>query len=250
MSAASGPVKVFGAILSQPTRAVLWTCKLVGIDSTLEKLDSTKGEQTSAEYLKLNPNGKFPVLVDGSFVLCESHAIMRYLVDKFADKRRQDELYPMSNLQQRATIDSWLDWKHTNLRVGAAGVYRRLVLSKISDMSKHSARLDLEQIPMERDQRVLTSSLNIMEDQLNKTPFIAGTNHVTLADIALFTEVDQLQMLDPKRTPPNGSDFHAAFPAISAWSERLRDYDFYQESNVGLYRALEKVTKMREASVL
>eukprot|EP00512_Aurantiochytrium_limacinum_P003978 CAMPEP_0171505042 /NCGR_PEP_ID=MMETSP0958-20121227/11961_1 /TAXON_ID=87120 /ORGANISM="Aurantiochytrium limacinum, Strain ATCCMYA-1381" /LENGTH=225 /DNA_ID=CAMNT_0012041059 /DNA_START=32 /DNA_END=704 /DNA_ORIENTATION=- len=202
MSAASGPVKVFGAILSQPTRAVLWTCKLVGIDSTLEKLDSTKGEQTSAEYLKLNPNGKFPVLVDGSFVLCESHAIMRYLVDKFADKRRQDELYPMSNLQQRLQAYT-----------GA------LSLSKISDMSKHSARLDLEQIPMERDQRVLTSSLNIMEDQLNKTPFIAGTNHVTLADIALFTEVDQLQMLDPKRTPPNGSDFHAAFPAISAWSE-------------------------------
>jgi glutathione S-transferase len=48
-------------------------------------LDFAKGEQKGAEFVKLNPNGRIPALVDhknGDFVVWESKAIMKYLVAK------------------------------------------------------------------------------------------------------------------------------------------------------------------------
>lgn len=247
---ASRSVRVLGADLSQPTRAVLWICKLVNVEAPLERIDSSKGEQNTAEYHKLNPNGKYPVLIDGGFVLSESHAIMRYLVEKYASEDLQKELYPASDIQVRAIVDSWLDWKHSNLRVGAAGLFRRLALSKIGDLSKHSARFDLVEIPQEREERILTSSLQIMEEQLNKSSYIAGTEYATLADIALITEIDQLSLLDPKLEPPTGSDFSKSYPGICAWADRLHAYPFYQEGNYGLLQAQVKFAKLRNEGKL
>ena len=43
-----------------------------------------------AAYLKLNPNGKVPTLVDGDTVIWESNTILRYL----ATKHKKDTLYP------------------------------------------------------------------------------------------------------------------------------------------------------------
>ncbi|TDJ11133.1 MAG: maleylacetoacetate isomerase, partial [Gammaproteobacteria bacterium] len=41
------------------------------------------GQQKSAEYLKLNPQGLVPVLVDGDTVLRQSLAIIEYLDEKY-----------------------------------------------------------------------------------------------------------------------------------------------------------------------
>jgi glutathione S-transferase len=40
------------------------------------------------EFLKINPAGKIPVLVDGDLVLTESVAIVLYLAEKYSDKGR------------------------------------------------------------------------------------------------------------------------------------------------------------------
>jgi glutathione S-transferase len=45
-------------------------------------VDRTRNEQKSKEYLKINPNGRIPALVDGELVLFEAVAIILYLVDK------------------------------------------------------------------------------------------------------------------------------------------------------------------------
>jgi glutathione S-transferase len=46
------------------------------------RLDSEKGEHRSAEYLKLNPNGRVPTLIDGDQVLYEAAAICLHLCDQ------------------------------------------------------------------------------------------------------------------------------------------------------------------------
>jgi GST-like protein len=45
-------------------------------------VDTRKGEQFAPDFLKLNPNGKAPVLVDGDTVVFDSNAILLYLAEK------------------------------------------------------------------------------------------------------------------------------------------------------------------------
>ena len=73
-----------------------------------------KQEHKTPEYLKLNPNGLVPTMVDGEFVLYESHAIMRYLS---MTRKVEDHWYP-SEPKARAEVDRYLDWHHGNLRQG------------------------------------------------------------------------------------------------------------------------------------
>lgn len=69
-------------------------------------VDRTKAAHKTPEYLKLNPNGRIPVLVDGSFVLYESAAICLYLADRFPQAR----LAPALQSAERAHFYQWMFW--------------------------------------------------------------------------------------------------------------------------------------------
>jgi glutathione S-transferase len=70
-------------------------------------LDFMKGEHLTPEYLKLNPNGLVPTLVDDDFVLTESSTILKYLADKF-----NSPAYP-KDLKKRARVNEMMDWFNT-----------------------------------------------------------------------------------------------------------------------------------------
>ena len=53
----------------------------IGAPFTLERVDRANNAHKSPEYLKLNPNGQIPVLVDGDLVLYETAAICMHLAD-------------------------------------------------------------------------------------------------------------------------------------------------------------------------
>jgi glutathione S-transferase len=69
-------------------------------------VDRTVEAHKSPEYLKLNPNGLIPVLVDGELVLYEAAAICLYL----ADLHPQAQLAPPLRTQERAHLYKWLAW--------------------------------------------------------------------------------------------------------------------------------------------
>ena len=54
----------------------------LGAKYELLLVDRTKDAQKSKEYLKINPNGRIPTLVDNSLVLSEAAAIVLHLVDQ------------------------------------------------------------------------------------------------------------------------------------------------------------------------
>jgi glutathione S-transferase len=62
-------------------------------------------------YLRVNPFGGVPTLVDGDLVLAESNAILRYL----AAREERDDLYP-TDLAARARVDWLLDVWSTFVR--------------------------------------------------------------------------------------------------------------------------------------
>ena len=45
-------------------------------------VDTRKGEQFAPEFLKINPNGKVPAIVDGETTVFDSNAILLYLAEK------------------------------------------------------------------------------------------------------------------------------------------------------------------------
>jgi glutathione S-transferase len=67
-----------------------------------------QGEHQSEAFLAINPNGTVPLLLEDSFVLSESTAILRYLAAK-----AQSPAYPQ-DLRERAMVDSAIDWFMTN----------------------------------------------------------------------------------------------------------------------------------------
>jgi len=63
-----------------------------------------------AEYLKVNPSGKIPFIVDGDVRMPESIAINFYLAEKYAPK-----LWA-AQLEQRALIYAWSLWSISTLQ--------------------------------------------------------------------------------------------------------------------------------------
>jgi glutathione S-transferase len=78
----------------------------IGVPFALRLVDRAAGAHKSPEYLKLNPNGQIPVLVDGNLVLYETAAICLYL----ADTHPQAHLAPPLQTAERAHFYKWLVW--------------------------------------------------------------------------------------------------------------------------------------------
>ncbi|HTD05941.1 glutathione S-transferase family protein [Undibacterium sp.] len=76
----------------------------LGIPYELVLVDTEKGAQHDPQYMKLNPCGRIPVLVDGDLVLFESAAICLYLADAYPDAG----LAPSLGTVQRAHMYKWL----------------------------------------------------------------------------------------------------------------------------------------------
>jgi glutathione S-transferase len=78
----------------------------IGAPFELVFVDRANAAHKSAAYLKLNPNGQIPVLVDGDFVLYETAAICLYLADRFPDA----QLAPPPGTAARGHFYQWLVW--------------------------------------------------------------------------------------------------------------------------------------------
>jgi glutathione S-transferase len=84
----------------------------LGVPYTLQFVDRARNAQNSPEYLRLNPNGKIPVLVQDALVLYETAAIVLHLVDTHP----QAGLAPAIGSTERAIFYKWLMWLSNTLQ--------------------------------------------------------------------------------------------------------------------------------------
>jgi glutathione S-transferase len=95
-----------------PTRSLraLWGLRELGLDFEFEVVNLSAGENQRPDFLRLNPAGKLPVLVDGDLVITESAAIVLYLAEKYPQKK----LLP-ADLAERAQVYRWVMFAMTEL---------------------------------------------------------------------------------------------------------------------------------------
>lgn len=109
-------MKIIGRLSSINVQKVIWCLgelgKVEGKD--YERVDAGLhfGINNTPEYLRLNPTGLVPTLVDGDFVLWESNTIMRYLAASL--DTGSSGLWP-ADLKARADSERWMDWTLGNL---------------------------------------------------------------------------------------------------------------------------------------
>lgn len=175
-------------------------------------VDILAGQQFSPAYLKLNPKGVVPLLVDGDFVLPESTVICEYLEEKFTD-------YPLlpADAKSRAKVRLWtkavdeelhpacsaityvVSHRHTILRNGV-GSFEEFVEN--GDSAGKSARLlkwrwiqeGIEAPGAMEKIRLYLDYLDKMEAVLAKSKWLVG-NRFTLADVAMAPYVNRLAAL-------------------------------------------------------
>jgi glutathione S-transferase len=75
-------------------------------------VDRAKNAQKSRDYLKINPNGRIPTLVDGELVLFEAAAIVLHLVDKHPEAG----LAPKVGTPERAKFYQWMTFLTNSLQ--------------------------------------------------------------------------------------------------------------------------------------
>ena len=84
----------------------------LGVPYALELVDRKNNAHKSPAYLKLNPNGLIPVLLDGELVLYETAAICLHL----SDTQPQAALMPPMDTRDRAHAYKWLMWLTNTLQ--------------------------------------------------------------------------------------------------------------------------------------
>ncbi|XP_074334694.1 glutathione S-transferase T1-like isoform X1 [Apium graveolens] len=180
-------LQIYSNRLSQPCRAIIIFCKLHGIEFEEINISVAKGQQFTPEYKVINPMGKLPAIVHGSYKLFESHAILIYLACSFPGVA--DHWYP-SDIQKKAKIHSVLDWHHSNLRQGEVGYVQNRTLKPLL-----GGKLDPEATAV--NEKLLSKSLAKIENFWLKGDgkFLLGNFQPSIADLSLVCEIMQLQLV-------------------------------------------------------
>ena len=159
-SAAAAPLRILGRANSFNVRKVLWVCDEIGI-----------------AYMRENPAGQVPVVIDGERVMRESNTIVRYL----AAKHKAVDLYP-EDAEGRQAIEQWMDWVAYDITHALRGAFLGGQLKE--------APYDHPWY-VEQGQRELVHVMGLLDKHLaSNGPYVMG-DRFTIADIPVGLVVNR-----------------------------------------------------------
>jgi glutathione S-transferase len=162
----------------------------IGVPFELRLVDRNNNAQKSAEYLKLNPNGRIPVLVDDELVLFETVAIALYLADKFP----QADLAPIVGTKERAEFYKWM----AHLTNTPQAEYRAWFYPN-EHVSDEAAAPSVKEAARQRLERMF----DVISAQLDDKTWLLG-DRFSAADLFLFMLIRWGRgMPRPPRAIPN-----------------------------------------------
>ncbi|XP_049271317.1 glutathione S-transferase 1-1-like [Rhipicephalus sanguineus] len=198
------PVTLYTMIGSPPCAFVRSLAKKVGVELELKKLDFSKKEHLTPEYLKINPFHKVPTLDDSGFIVYESIAIAYYLLRKYAPK---SELYPEC-VKHRTRIDQVLATVNCTIQPHKMAFFRPLMNEKRNPTSEEMTLFE---------ENVLKGFEHLIGDK----KFAVG-DQLTIADLRLFSSmigIFEMRFLDKVKFAKLRDYCERVLPEISGYDE-------------------------------
>lgn len=201
-------LKIYAIDKAPPLASSAGRCFLLleelGLEYETVGLKFSEREHKSEEYLKLNPNGKIPTLIDDGFVLWESMAINRYLA-----RKHRPELLGKSETDM-ALVEQWSVW--------GASEYQTPLLVAL----RHGMMLP----PEKRDSGIFDSEVvklnnfhKIIDRALEDKEYLVG-DYITLADLQNAVAINFMKMINVDISN---------FSNLSKWLEKISNRPSFQK---------------------
>ncbi len=167
-------------------------------------VDFSQNEQKSSKFLKLNPNGRIPVLIDheqNDFAIIESGAILLYLAEEHGQFLPKDT-------KGRSEAIQWLMWQMGNFGP-MFGQFMAFKLGYQDRVTEASQRYDKE----------VRRLFGVLNTRLNNREYLAGEHSVAdMAVMGWMMPVHRYGLFDLTE-----------WPNVKAWNDRLMARPGYQK---------------------
>ena len=196
-------ITLYGPARSSAGRC-LWCLEEAGVAYENKNIDMRAKEHKSEAFLKINPNGKVPAMIDGDMKLFESMAINFYLADKY-----KPELMGTTP-EERALSYQWSFWASSELQDPIIQVFIQKVFMPEEKRSQAVIDENLEKLPV---------LFEILDNSLAAKTYLNGKTF-TLADLNTMSVVSI--------APHVGFDL-SKYKNIESWLKAISDRPAYQK---------------------
>ncbi|MDC3955465.1 glutathione S-transferase family protein [Polyangium jinanense] len=190
-----------------------WALEELGIPYDGVRMDLKAGEQKKPDFLKLNPNGKVPTIVDDGVPYFESAAINIYLGEKYGVAKG---LWPKAGTHAHGRAMSWTVWAAASLLNAGTRVMHN-TSPEVPDEQKNAAQ-------GESARKEFEGLLDLLDAELKDKPYLTG-DAFTLADALLAADLWWYQMVIVPSL--------ARWPHVQAWTDRCRERPAFKRISTG-----------------
>lgn len=198
-------IKIWGRANSNNVKKVLWCAEEAAIPYQRKDAGGAFGLLDTSEFNDLNPNRRVPVLEDGTLIVWESNAIVRYLSAQYAP----ETLY-LPNPGPRALADRWMDWSSISFGPVFVTIFWNL-------MRVPKEQQDVAAVSRAVEQAGRT--LAVADAALRQAPYLSGAAF-GMGDIPLGCLMHAWFNLSISRPE---------LPSVTQWYERLLTRAAYQK---------------------
>jgi len=198
-------MKLYHSAQSRSTRP-RWLLEEIGAPYDLVRLDMSKQEQKAPAYLRINPHGTVPALVDGDLALIESAAICSYLADKFPEAR----LAPAVGTPERGRYYQWMFYSMATLEPPVIEIFMNTVMLPEAERSAKA---------VEKARAAFAGVADVLSNALSGKPFMLG-EQFSAADVMIGSTLAWSQFLGLLNDRP----------ALQEYAQRLSARPAYQRA--------------------
>ncbi|GAA5821054.1 hypothetical protein JCM11251_001939 [Rhodosporidiobolus azoricus] len=193
---------------------VAFLLKALGLTYETKYLDFGSNEHKGEAFLKINPNGRIPALIDhqnNDFTIWESKAILLYLVEKYDTERK---FTVGKSVEEQAILAQWLFFQASGQGpyYGQAGHFKIFASEKVP-------------YGIQRYTKEVQRVLGVFESVLSKQEYLVG-GKVTIADLSCIT----WNNFGMHALLPDGVDAQKEFPAVWKWHNSLTQLPYVAEA--------------------